>query len=841
MEEPWSISVKTVGGDSNGDIQPGIFNIVVSPEDDLVSLHNKIEELTGLKACQQRLIYRGRILRGGAPDDSGSCESPKQNPRVKDVVGLGDGQTIHLVPRPEALATEASVTRTEDDYLDDAASTLRNISADNESSSSGSALLAALLGLGTISDHDNADENVSLGQQLQRLRSARIRNRNRRSSHRLTSSDLEVQDPGPMEPVRQGLLTLHTMTQGHQINSSIVSSQCCSRKWFKGQWIDCRDTVNDWLEATIVDIANPNDVLPKQLQTEQSHPNQLTNATVIPTTDPAVNANDMDGRIRLLLEPSDERHGNDEWGGFRQRENNCDVSLLLIHYNGWPHRWDEWIRSDSERIRPFRTRTRHLNSSSTACPTPQSHFDASPPTNIRSNDEAVDRLALLPELYRIVSVVNDLIHKAAGEENTLPPAALSLSEENKHVPWIGVGNTNALIPCDEECTSKPVDSDAKSEESKKTSSEEHNNRAIGSSSTGYKEKAELKRELKCLAPLLDRLGRTLTDAAPHLAAYAASLPDEGDRTINPLNSIGSNESVSAEPGTETLDQQNERPSLFSLFPIPGRRPEATPVQPDDLQTETNEEAVLEPDYVDFINGPVNTTRGEVRNRSSRSNQEDSTGLLGAYLAAASLNSLTNEEDGNESSDNGLQGLGRLIRQRETNGGSGSSGGIDIHIHAIVTGPGVGNGGIGLAVLGEPQAASPRPTPLSSNRRSGIVESQIVPPAPVDEEEQGIFSDLYSENPSPIDLQNGVVPTVENRGDRRNFDSIEQADSTTSDVFSTDRNSMLPDVSNAERQHNSILHESSGSFRRGRNLSRLLRRALSRRGNRSHHTDSNNSS
>jgi hypothetical protein len=62
------------------------------------------------------------------------------------------------------------------------------------------------------------------------------------------------------------------------------------------------------------------------------------------------------------LEPLEPGEGEEEEGelvGFRRRGSNRGVQLLLLHYNGWPHRWDEWIRSDSERIRPFRTRTRH--------------------------------------------------------------------------------------------------------------------------------------------------------------------------------------------------------------------------------------------------------------------------------------------------------------------------------------------------------------------------------------------------------------------------------------------------------------------------------------------------
>lgn len=484
-----------------------------------------------------------------------------------------------------------------------------------------------------------------------------------------------------------------------------------------------------------------------------------------------------------------------------------------------------------------------FSQSSTACPTPQSHFDASPSTSIRSNEDAVDRASLLPELHRVVSVVNELIHKATVKEKALPSVVSSSPEGKKHVPWIEDGskvqNGNTLLQHSDVCKFTPVDSNASDEDSKKMDSEENIYEAMGSSSARHEEVKELKSQLNCLAPLLDRLGRTLTDAAPHLAAYAASLPDEGDRKVNPTINNEINELDAAEDsGVEMMGQSSERPSLFSLFPIPGRRPEATPPQQDDVQAETNETDLSEPDYVDFVNGSVNTTRGEVRSRSSRSNQEDSTGLLGAYLAAASLSSLASEEDGNESSDNGLQGLGRLIRQRENN--AGGNGGIDIHIHAIVTGPGVGNGGIGLAVLGEPQVASQRPTLTLTSRRSGTAEPQIVPSTPVDDEEQGIFSDLYSENPSPVDLQNGVVPTLENRGERSSFDAIDQADSTTNDIISTDRNSATPEDPNSQRQGNAMFRESSGSFRRGRNLSRLLRRALSRRSNRGH-TDANNSS
>merc|ERR1712216_654631 len=115
-------------------------------------------------------------------------------------------------------------------------------------------------------------------------------------------------------------------------------------------------------------------------------------------------------------------HTGENEQSFRPRSNNNGVKLLLIHYNGWPSRWDEWIRSDSERLRPFRTRTRHPSMSSIASPTPQSVYNDAPSTNIIGENEEDDRFALLPELHVTLSQVSqflaDLIHgdRRDGEE-----------------------------------------------------------------------------------------------------------------------------------------------------------------------------------------------------------------------------------------------------------------------------------------------------------------------------------------------------------------------------------------------------------------------------------------
>mmetsp|Transcript_12825 Transcript_12825/g.19241 ORF Transcript_12825/g.19241 Transcript_12825/m.19241 type:complete len:106 (+) Transcript_12825:197-514(+) len=69
----WSISIKVVGSlplnesSTSTSVTPPShplrdFTITIEPTETLQDLHSKIEERTGLKAEQQRLIYKGRLI-----------------------------------------------------------------------------------------------------------------------------------------------------------------------------------------------------------------------------------------------------------------------------------------------------------------------------------------------------------------------------------------------------------------------------------------------------------------------------------------------------------------------------------------------------------------------------------------------------------------------------------------------------------------------------------------------------------------------------------------------------------------------------------------------------------
>ena len=366
---------------------------------------------------------------------------------------------------------------------------------------------------------------------------------------------------------------------------------------------------------------------------------------------------------------------------------------------------------------------------------------------------------MLPELRRALLVVDELLAQAIdGVATTQAP----MTEAQGDLPWLqqqndecddsdsipGIFSVNGNIeePVDEE--PEPVVS------------------TLGLSPIQPRQQYD-RRQLEMLAPLLDRLGRTLVDAAPHIASFSATLP-EGCLAED------SNEDDSLQDGISTRSDAHQPPlgGLLSLLTRDRRRQSRT--SDATLGFDLTASGV-DPDHVDFASGLVNTSRGEVRGGPrSRSSNDDVANLLGAYLAAASLSGLTNADDSdNDDNGNGMSGLGRLLRDR---GNGGGAGGIDIHIHAVVTAPGGATGGLGFATLGGggPATATLGTRNLFSTRErrsqtSLIQPSRIMASLPQrsddgdDEESLGLFSELYSENPTPVDPNGSPVP-VERRAD-----------------------------------------------------------------------------
>ena len=112
-----------------------------------------------------------------------------------------------------------------------------------------------------------------------------------------------------MEPLRQSLMTLHTMlgSRPRNVDENGQRQTCkvsAKRKWYKGQWRDCRDTVDQWFEATVVDILSPNDIL------KSANAGKICGAkssALSPARDRAIPADDIERTRKLLLESSDDK------------------------------------------------------------------------------------------------------------------------------------------------------------------------------------------------------------------------------------------------------------------------------------------------------------------------------------------------------------------------------------------------------------------------------------------------------------------------------------------------------------------------------------------------------
>mmetsp|Transcript_7993 Transcript_7993/g.20034 ORF Transcript_7993/g.20034 Transcript_7993/m.20034 type:complete len:705 (+) Transcript_7993:1-2115(+) len=677
------------------------------------------------------------------------------------------------------------------------------------------------------------------------------RTSHRRPHYRYSVDDLRVPNPGSMESVRQGMMTLHTLLPHSQLHREDGTSPLqANREWFRGQWCDVRDTVNQWLEATVVEILLPHEVLPEA----SSFPRYDVRRPPRIDTDPAIHADDLEGRRRLLIEgcdPGDPDELDGELVGFRPRRTNHGVQLLLVHYNGWPHRWDEWIRSDSERIRPFRTRTRHPTQSSHVAPTPQSAFTEAPRTNIISGDDEDDREALLPELYRVMTQVTNLLGEMADQQQVGDGTDQRHRRVEENLPWlvssndrVDVGPTlldeddddelmdlpayNVVEPCDE-TDEDDIDVDRNALDISAVSATSEPSPRSSDSRPMYTQ-----RGMRNLATMLDRLGRTLTDAAPHVAAVAASIPDTTISSSSPQG--GSGLSDAANTAAEQDHSSTPLGGILSLWSSSRERRRQSGAAVGGSLEGPQEAARIDPDHIDYANGLVNTTRGEVRSGPrNRSSNDDLATLLGSYLAAMSLNSLVNGD-----SDGG--NLGALLRgSTGPNGGGaagrGEGGELAIHIQAVFTSPGnpggtgVAGGGAGAgAVVGGGGVVPATAAPVGGTRglfssvrsgRSSLLRSrsnQLPTDSAVNnDDDESLFSDLYSENPAPIDpnTDNGLTPSPSSRSSEGNRSSFGGAPISNSTEASA-QNSL-------SRRRSSRQSGRRSSDRRGSGLFRVFRR------------------
>ena len=261
----------------------------------LLELKEKINDIINEPPNNQRLIYQGKILQ----NNSDKLKHYK----------IQNDSVLHLVVRKGTIS---------EDNNNNVNNTNNNQNEENNSDFSG--------GLGFI----------------------RLNRNNRRMYRR----NMHFDASDCIETLYQNILIINNLLKVRNSfnmvnflqNKTIIPYNLSKRKFELGEWVDVKDTSNNWLEGQIIN----------------------------------------------------------------KRTLNNNKTQLLIHYNGWGVRWDEWIDQNSSRLAFFRTYTLQSLQSVLLSPNPTLVSDG----NIEKNQKRpVDLFYYFNKISNIILEINKSIEK----------------------------------------------------------------------------------------------------------------------------------------------------------------------------------------------------------------------------------------------------------------------------------------------------------------------------------------------------------------------------------------------------------------------------------------------
>ncbi|KAL3665303.1 hypothetical protein V7S43_009931 [Phytophthora oleae] len=421
-----------------------VFDVEASSSMSVADFRAKVALATAVPAPRQRLIYRGKLLKDGA---------------ALAAYDLQDGHTVHLVAKPPvrpvntaaSSTTQTAATQEQPEAARGPAWNLANLrSALNRTGptvqrSQPLPMLRELLDEMNESPQEAA-EAMGLG-------------------HLSTSQTR--QETVDLEPITQGILTMRTVLSTAEVEEDerVEEEQATTparrgpRQFFVGQWLDIKDTVNQWLESTVMAIA--------------------------------------DGKV-------------------------------LIHYHGWPARWDEWIDFESDRIAAFRTRTLHTQNTQRMSPVPTTRVPSAP--LVGDND-----------VRRMVVDVRNLMREIMPHMDRLA----ELCEDD--------------LRREQERNEAPV-----------TSSEEQTEDSSPSVEEGQAQGSEVSEVAHLVAPLFDRFGRLLMDSAGYFdpllrPELRGTSQRQQERRTAVLRRGGSTQRQEAEGVSASMEAQDNSLSIRDLI------------------------------------------------------------------------------------------------------------------------------------------------------------------------------------------------------------------------------------------------------------------------------------
>ncbi|CAG9329257.1 unnamed protein product [Blepharisma stoltei] len=270
-----------------------------------------------------------------------------------------------------------------------------------------------------------------------------------------------------LETIRQNIQTIEGLVQC--MNTTINDGELqgfnfSERTLVQGQWVDVKDTVEQWLEAQVIQI-----------------------------------------------------------------EHRPEGQMAFIHYNGWPNRWDEWISISSPRIQPLRTYTLQSLNSSMQSPVLISPSDSPNSQVLDFNDLIMPAVGLLDQsramLERYYSLNTILQHEHADERVRPMRERLNMMHVEEEKEW-----SHDSHGSDSEATAGSGIEDNLTMELERSFNERN------SELTTSQELGLLTIQI---SPLLDRIGRVITDLAVNIANNGRNIDDNASRISSGTGRSGS--------------------------------------------------------------------------------------------------------------------------------------------------------------------------------------------------------------------------------------------------------------------------------------------------------------
>ena len=273
------------------------ININIRKNATLSELKEKINRILNIPQTDQRLIYQGKILQNNTE-------------KIKHYK-IANESVIHLVIRKLTLSDDIN----------------QNNNIRNEE---------------TNSEH-SPGTNTGLG----------FIRMNRNSNRRLQRKNMHFDPSDCIETLYQNILVINNLMKirntftisNFMQNKTIIPFNLGKKKFEIGEWVDVKDTTDNWLEGQIINKRNINNKI-----------------------------------------------------------------QLLIHYNGWGNRWDEWIDQSSNRISFFRTYTLQSMQSVLLSPNPTLVYDGNI-LNENNLKRPVDLFFYFNKISNIINEINKTIEK----------------------------------------------------------------------------------------------------------------------------------------------------------------------------------------------------------------------------------------------------------------------------------------------------------------------------------------------------------------------------------------------------------------------------------------------